>query len=211
MRITLPIALVATLCLALAAALQADEEPSALEEAKLTIHLLEKRVHAQDVLVKTLFQRLRADADVLQAWREGTATRADLVERQIHDLEKALATERDRNGLDTDVLGMQLAKEQQRHVSDVMQLQQELSRANETAEANRIEATNALQRMAVVDQEKRLLRDHIAYAARLFGQLGPAAKPALGWLEDTKTFHDDVLDETVKRAIARITGKPDEE
>ena len=77
MRTVVPVALVAILGLLLAAALRAEEEPSTLAAAKrtireheLTIHLLEKRVHAQDALAKALFTRLEKEFDALRAWRE---------------------------------------------------------------------------------------------------------------------------------------------
>jgi len=218
MRTVVPVALVATLGLLLAGALQADEEPSALEAAKrqvreheLTIHLLEKRVHAQDALAKALFTRLEEGFDALRAWREASATGVDLVKRQILDLQDALEAERERNGVSADELGKQLVKEQQRHVNDVVQLQQLLAQANATAESNRLEATMALQRVAVVEEERRRLRDHVVHAVRLLGEIGPPAKVAVPWLEQTSAWKDGVLGPAARTALQRIQGKTEPE
>ena len=211
MRALVPLALCASLVIGLAATLWADEEPSALEVAKrtireqeLTIHLLENRVRAQEVLARSLFNRLQAEFDALKAWREESATGVAVVKRQILDLQDALETERERTGLAHDEFGKELAKEQKRHVHDVVLLQQELCRANETAESNRLEATNALQCVHVVEEEKRRLRDHFVHGIRLLGEIGPPGKLALPWLETTTHLQDGVLGPAARTAIARI-------
>lgn len=218
MRTVVPVALVATVSLLLVAALQADEDPSPLETAKrtireheLTIHLLEKRVHAQERLAGALYTRLEKEFDVLRAWREESATGVGVVKRQIRDLQDALKAEQERNGVSADELGKQLTKEQQRHVNDVVQLQQVLAQANETAEANRIEATMALQRVAVVEEERRRLRDHIVHAVRLLGEIGPPAKVAVPWLEQTSAWKDGVLGPAARTALGRIQGQGEPE
>ena len=218
MRTYVVVTLVVSVLIGLAATLRADEEPSALEVAKrtireheLTIHLLEKRVHSQDVLAKALFTRLEKEFKALRAWRMETATGVDLVKRQIRDLQDALETEQERNGVSKDELGKQLMAEQQRHVADVVQLQQELCVANETAEGNRLEATNALQRAAVIEEEMLRQRDHFVHAVRLLGEIGAPAKIALPWLKQTSEIGDGVLGPAARTAITRIADKPDTE
>lgn len=213
MRIYSLFVVVTALLLGSVAALQADDEPSALEVAKrtireqeLTIHLLEKRVHSQELVAKTLFTRLEKEFEALRAWREESVTGVDVVKRQIRDLQVALETERERNGVSADELGKQLMKEQQRHVNDVLQLQNELSRANETAESNRLEATNSLQRVFVVEEEMRKLRDHFAHGVRLLGEIGPPATVALPWLKKTSALKDEVLASGARKAIEKVGG-----
>ena len=219
MRTFVTIAMGLSVLIGLAAALQADEdETSALAAAKrtireheLTIHLLEKHVHAQDTLSKALFSRLRSEFAALKAWREETGAGVAVVKRQIRDLQDALDAERERNGVSKEELGKQLMAEQQRHIEDVMQLQSQLSVANETAESNRLEATNALQRVAVIEEEMRRLRDHVVHAVRLLGEIGPEAKIAVPWLEKTQAYRDGVLGPAARTALQRIRGEAETE
>lgn len=217
MRTLLWITAALPLLVGFAAALRAEEEPSALEVAKqtlreqqLTIQLLEKRVSAQESLAQALFDRLERDFETLRALRGDKATGVGLLKRRIRSLQDDLEAERERNGVDEDALGRQLIREQERHMKDVMQLQDEVARANDMAEENRVEATEILQREVVAKEEQRRLRDHFVHAIRLLGEVGPAAKAALPWLKQTEAWDDDVLARAARTATARIQGTPEE-
>ncbi len=177
--------------LAAGAALHAEEGESELDAAKRTIRekelvleLLRTRTQVQELRIQKLDLLHDAQVEALHALRADAGAAVKLLEARIDDLSGDLKAEQARSGVDDTQLGKQLMREQRRHTQDVVQLMTELTKANETAEANRIEATQALQGKAVAEEKARHHRDHIAHAVRLLGEIGPAARIALPWLKE---------------------------
>jgi len=194
--------------------LHADEDESELAAAQrtireqtLTIQLLQRQVEALEAWNAALYDQQEAQAGLMLAARKGSGRALDVVKAQIDGLRKALETERTRSGVDEVQLGKQLAKEQGRHANDVQMLASELAAANEMAEHNRLEATQALQRTAVLEEGTRRLRDHLAHAVRLLGEIGAPARIALPWLKETAGLDDPVLADVAKTAAARIEAQ----
>ena len=96
-----------------------------------------------NALISELKKNKDADAAIIDAARADAATK----------------------GATIDSLQSDLRDEQERHTADVQQLNSDLTAANETAESNRLEATQALQRVQVVEEEKR--RDVAAADSRI--------------------------------------------
>ena len=88
---------------------------------------------AVNAIISELKKNKDADAAIIDAARSDSAAKATTIDNLQNDLRE----------------------EQERHTADVQQLNADLTAANETAEANRLEATQALQRVQVVEEEKR--------------------------------------------------------
>lgn len=88
---------------------------------------------AINALISELKKNKDADAAIIDAARADAAAKGQTIDN-----------------LQTD-----LREEQERHTADVQQLNSDLTAANETAETNQLEATQALQRVTVVEEEKR--------------------------------------------------------
>lgn len=88
---------------------------------------------AINALISELKKNKDADAAIIDAARADAAAKAATIDNLQNDLRE----------------------EQDRHTADVQQLNADLTAANETAESNRLEATQALQRVTVVEEEKR--------------------------------------------------------
>ena len=88
---------------------------------------------AINALISELKKNKDADAAIIDATRSDAAAKGTTIDNLQGDLRQ----------------------EQERHTADVQQLNADLTAANETAENNRLEATQALQRVTVVEEEKR--------------------------------------------------------
>jgi hypothetical protein len=192
---------------------RADEGDDAAAPCRAcTEHAVERQLFAahadaQEKLARKLFALLEEYSGALDAARELGTARERLLHRRIDHLHEALEAERKRTGPPENELLQELAASQERHTHDVMLLQRELAAANEIAEANRLEATRVLQRITVAEMENDRLRQLLVRGVRTVGEMGPAARAALPWLEAIEAGDDAALKEAVAAAKAGIGSR----